>query len=1177
MLYKDTVKNMAIGFAYYKIITNKKGKPINFKILEVNPAFEKLTGFKAKNIIGKNINQIFPKTSEQKKDWIKLCGKVAIAGQEHQVERFFPSFNRWLRVYLFSPEKGYFVTLLSDLTDHRKTEQTLQESEEKYRNVVERAPSGIVLVIDGIIRYVNPAALNMWGGSLNDIIGKPFANFVHPDELPKVVDRYKKRMAGKTVPSRYEIIVKRKDGSFFPVEVDASLIMIGGKPANLVIVHDLTAQKKNEKLLTDIADQWQTTFNAVNDSIFIIDDKNRVVRWNRATEQILGQIPKKIKGCFCWKLIHKTDKPIKDCLVELVKKSHHRESMEVTIDSQTYQVSVDPIFDHHRKIIGYVHVLTDITESKKIQKELQTSEEMYRGLVNNLNIGIFRSMPDGDGRFIQVNPAMVRVLGYSSEKEFLKQPIVKLYKNPGDRKIFLNKIKKYGVVTAQEIPLIKKDGTQIIVSLTARAHKDAAGNIDWIDGVIEDITERKQQEDALRRREAILETVAFAAESFLKSTNWKSSIQEVLSRLGKAAQVSRVYIFEKHLSSDGRLLASQRFEWVAKDITPQINNPLMQNLDVKAAGFGRWVKILTKGQVLFGNVRTFPVSEQKILSAQNILSIAVAPIFTGQTFWGFIGFDECLKERRWTQIEIDSLRSAAGIIGSVIEANLIENELRTSEEKYRSLVQNVNIGVYRNSPDVRGRFIEINPAMVHMFGYNSPKELLKRSVSDLYQNPHDRAAFLNKMKKYGFVTAEELKLKKKDGTPIIGSVTARAHRDKTGKIDWIDGVIEDITERKRVEQALRESEERYRTVFETANDAIRILSPSGKLISANRRWFELTGLSEKSLGLHFSKFGIFPKQSLDIIQEKIAMRLLGKEVAPYEIVMHPKTGKPKIVEVNGALLRDASGNVVGSLEILRDITERKQVEILLKQAKESAEAANKAKTAFLANMSHELRTPMNSILGFTDILLEREENNNKERKELLGIIKNSSDKLLHIINELLDLSRIESGKMIVEKKEFNIIDMAYRLKLTYQPKAEEKGLKLNLKFSKNLPQKVIGDQSKIEQIITNLMDNAFKFTHKGYIEFYLGIAKDQKTVKNRRVLEYYVKDTGIGIEPDKMKNIFEQYLQADGYLIRKSGGARLGLAIVKQLVELMNGTIEVKSKIGKGTKFTIRQPVEIKL
>jgi len=1308
LLYKDFINSMNIGFTLFKIVTNKKGKPIDCIVIEVNSAFEKLFGLKKKNLIGKKVSEVFP--GFPKSNWVEIYGPVALQGKNTTFERLFEPLNRWFRVSAFSNEKGYFITLIDDITKQKQAEESLRHSEEKYQTLFETANDAIaVLNPQGKTISANQQAYKLTGLSEKDL-GSHISkyNIFPPRSLAIIQEKMKARLRGKAV-GPYEVEMHPKKGKPKIIEISASVLrdVKGTVVSDMVIMRDITERKLVFTALKGSEWKYRSLVENINIGVWRVtaDLNGKILEANPALARIFGfsspeelkqlkpidlyQIPsdrkaflermnkfesvkarehhlkkkdgtpivvsltasahKDVHGKIDWidgviediserkrdeqklrsehdkfqgmlsALGHGVDIINKDYIIEFqneflkerfgdkrgkkcyvvymgLKKpcdvctTHKAIRTGKTIrielvgaDSKNYEVTSSPFTDVDGEV-KVIELVRDITERKQAEEILRESEEKYRSLVQNVTIGVYRNSADVKGRFIEVNPAMVRMFGYKSPEELMRVSVSDLYQNPRDRKIVLKKFNQDGFVIGEEVRLKKKDSTLIIARLFARAHKNKESKVDWIDGVIEDITEHKKDEEALHRREAILDAVAFAAERFLRSADWKSSMQEILTRLGKAAQVSRVYIFEKHTAPNSRLLTSQRYEWVIKGITQQIDNPLMQNLDVKAAGFGRWVKTLTKGQVLYGNIRDFPARERKILSAQNILSIAIVPIFSQETLWGFIGFDDCLTEREWTQIELDTLKAAASIIGSTIQQQITVKLLSENEEKYRTLVENVNVGIYRNTADPSGKFVQANPAMCRIFGYDSSEELKQLSVANLYQNRQDRKAFIKKITKYGLVENEELRLKKKDGTPIIASVTASAHRDKTGKIDWFDGVIEDITERKRAEEALKQSEERYRTIFETANDGICIITRSGKLLSANQRIFEMTGLSEKDLGSNVFEHNILPPKSFAVVKEKIAARFAGKKVGPYEVEMHPKNGNPIIVEVTAALLHDTTGAVIGDVVVMHDVTDRNRIEESLKQAKESAEHANRVKTAFLANMSHELRTPMHSILGFTDLLIEREENGNKERKELLGIVKNSSDKLLHIINELLDLSRIESGKMIIEKKEFNIIETAKKLEKNYQPLAQAKGLIFNLKLNKNLPELIRGDELKIEQIVTNLLDNSLKFTHQGKIELYFGMLKGQKLAKNARfalasarregILEYYVKDTGIGIEPQKMSNLFEQYLQTNGYLTRISGGARLGLAIVKQLTDLMKGKINVKSEIGKGAKFSIQQPVE---
>lgn len=204
------------------------------------------------------------------------------------------------------------------------------------------------------------------------------------------------------------------------------------------------------------------------------------------------------------------------------------------------------------------------------------------------------------------------------------------------------------------------------------------------------LRDEKQQADlALRQREAILEAVSFAAERFLRATSWEGTIQPALERLGQATGASRVYIFENHTAEDGVLLTSQRYEWAAPGIAPQIGAPELQGFPMLAGGFARWVEMLGQGQSLHGHVREFPESEREILAAQGIQSIVIVPISIGQAWWGFIGFDECLAEREWSAPEIDALKAAADTLGAAIQRQQADETLRKKDEHHKAVIESI--------------------------------------------------------------------------------------------------------------------------------------------------------------------------------------------------------------------------------------------------------------------------------------------------------------------------------------------------------------------------------------------------------------------------------------------------------------------------------------------------------
>lgn len=260
----------------------------------------------------------------------------------------------------------------------------------------------------------------------------------------------------------------------------------------------------------------------------------------------------------------------------------------------------------------------------------------------------------------------------------------------------------------------------------------------------------KNTEEALQRRDAILAAVSFAAQEFLKTPDYQQAIQSVLERIGLAAGVSRVYVFQNHHYDSGALVMRQRYEWVAAGISSQLNNAQLQELDYQAEGFGRWARTLRQNKLICGAIRTFPPSEQRVLLQQDILSIVIVPIFVDNTWWGFIGFDHCHAEHAWSLAEKEALRAAAGILGAAIQHDQAHAALRAAEEKYRSIVEQAVEGIFQSTPE--GRYLSANPALARIYGYSSPEELIesvKHIGHQMYVDPDIRTQFVARLLQEG--------------------------------------------------------------------------------------------------------------------------------------------------------------------------------------------------------------------------------------------------------------------------------------------------------------------------------------------------------------------------------------------------------------------------------------------
>ncbi len=371
------------------------------------------------------------------------------------------------------------------------------------------------------------------------------------------------------------------------------------------------------------------------------------------------------------------------------------------------------------------------------------------------------------------------------------------------------------------------------------------------------------------------------------------------------------------------------------------------------------------------------------------------------------------------------------------------------------------------------------------------------------------------------------------------------------------------------------------SLIEASLDPLITISAEGKITDMNEALVNITGISRKELtGTDFFDYFTEPQKAREVYQKVFAMG----SVADSPLTLRHKNGNLTDVLFNGSVYKDDGGKVLGVVIVARDVTEQKRIAaelteaivfaematLIAEEAKSKAESATviaenavKAKQMFLSNMSHEIRTPMNSIIGFTKVLLKTSLSTKQD--EYLKAIKMSGDALIVLINDILDLAKVDAGKMTFEQVPFKMTSSISAMLHLFEPKIQEKNLKLVKEYDNSIPEVLVGDPVRLHQIILNLVSNAVKFTPAGVITVGVRLlSEDEKTVN----IEFTVKDTGIGIMEDKIEKIFENFQQASSGTSRLYGGTGLGLAIVKQLVELQNGTIRVNSKVHEGSSFS---------
>jgi PAS domain S-box-containing protein len=523
---------------------------------------------------------------------------------------------------------------------------------------------------------------------------------------------------------------------------------------------------------------------------------------------------------------------------------------------------------------------------------------------------------------------------------------------------------------------------------------------------------------------------------------------------------------------------------------------------------------------------------------------------------------------------------------NITERNQAEAALKESEERFRTLFENSTIGIYRTTPD--GQILLANPSLIKLLGYSSFEELADRNLAeDGFEPSFERTHFMEIIKREGEVKGLESAWTRMDGTTVFISESARGINDKEGKIIYYDGIVEDITLRKQAEEMLRKSEQMLQMVLDNFPGVVFWKDRHSNYLGCNQSFAtgaglkspaEIVGKTDLNLPWASTEAISYRKDDLDVMEN-------GKGRLHIVEMQHQSDGQVIWLDTSKFPLRDSFGQVIGVIGVSNDISmlkmaeqelintnkelafqnaekEKRAIELII--AKEKAEESDRLKSAFLTNMSHEIRTPMNGILVFAELLKEPNLSSD-DQQDFIQTIQISGERMLDTINSIVDISKIESGLMKVDIKETNInekIEFAYKF---FKPEVEIKGLQFL--FKNGLPTKeaiIKTDNEKVYGILINLIKNAIKFTNAGSIEF--------GYEKKGEYLEFFIKDSGIGIPENQKEMIFERFRQGSESFNRGYEGSGLGLSIAKSYVEMLGGKIWVESEEGKGSIFYFTIP-----
>ena len=870
--------------------------------------------------------------------------------------------------------------------------------------------------------------------------------------------------------------------------------------------------------------------------------------------------------------------------------------------------------------------LGEIVELRRTEENLVLEKAQLDQLFDSVQEAIV--MADKDGIVLRVNSEFSRLFGYNQD-EIVGQQLDQLIAPEDEHNHAFSITKKVaqGENVAFEATRHRKDGTLIQVSVLASPIM-LNGKLEVICGIYRDISLQKELIDKLKESEKRFHDVALSSGDWIWEVDRNGRYtfasgkvkqilgyapQEILERTPfdlmpedeaeRVKEIFRKIASEKkdiidlenwNLTKDGRRICLLTNGVPIVDEKGELLG--YRGLDKDITDRKRVVQELRQSEEKYralleqsaDNIYIMDVETKKVLETndtlQNLLGYSEEEM-KDLTIYDFVmhsreNIDQIVKEmaskerafigkRKYkrkdgTPLDVEvsaslitcGRRKALCVVSrDITEKEKAEEALRESEEKYRAIFESFHDVYYRT--DNKGIITVISPSIRYHAGYE-PEDVIGRPSIDFYYNPADRELFIQKLRKSGSLYDYEIKFRTKEGKPIDVSANARILYDENNQPLGIEGVLRNITERKQQEEAIQKEASKLSAMISGLEEGIVFANTEDQIEEVNDYFLRLIG-KEKTEIVGKKIWGLNSIISDEEIKNQVEEFKKNPQAEPIQ-AQKSLFGLETILRIQPIYHRSQYQGLIVNIS---DVTE-------LVRAKIKSQSADYAKSEFLANMSHEIRTPMNGVLGMAELALNT--NLTPEQRKYIEGIKSSAATLMTLINDILDFSKVEARKLELESVLFSLQEIIYETVSNLSLQAHKKKLELACDVPPQISYQVLGDPGRLRQVLINLVDNAIKFTEKGEV---IVSVKEETSTDEEVIIHFTVADTGIGIQEEKQKLIFDAFAQADGSMARKFGGTGLGLAISSQLVNLMGGKIWVESSVGKGSFFHFTVPFKL--
>ena len=1117
----------------------------DMSFLDVNDAAVKTLGYSRDELLSMKVSDIDsvikPEQIQQLIDRLSE-EKLQVFETRHKAKD-----GRLIPVEVSSSSVSYMgrtviMSITRDISDRKQAEEEVRLAEQRYRALIENAPDGIMLMeMGGRFKYASPSVKRIFGYEQDEAMQSDPNALTHPDDLQKVLSELALLIEDPSRVSTLQYRFKHKNGEWRWIEsIFSNLLMQPSVEAIIINFRDIHERRMAEEALRKSEERLRTVADFTYDMEFWMDENKTLLYMSPSCQRITGYEREQFltDSSLLQSIIHPSDR--------LVFEQHNVEEFDLpdscsldfrimTAEGEVRWIShtCQPVMGADGIFRGRRVSHRDITEQRYTLQELRASEEKYRGLLESLDSVV--ANVDVNGRFMYMNDTAAGQLG-GMPAQFIGKTMYELFPE------YAANLQMRDIQTVVEVDkgMVAENPSVINGKLhwyrtSIQPLHDENGKVVSVlinSTDIHDLKTAQQELQELNRtlEEKVAQRTAEVQDLYENAPTGYHSIN---------AEGKFVMVNQTELNWLGYTREEMIGHTISDFVTEATHNVFRENFPIIAQR--GWLN-----DVEFDFVRkdgsALPVS----LSATAIYDEAGNFIMTRSTI-----FDNTERKKA-------------------------ENELKRNVNFTSALLNAVPTPVFYKDKD--GRYLGCNRSFVEVMGKTSDEihgkfshEIWDISQSDIYRQKDLELMQGNERQVYESVITDQ----KGTVRPVI--FVKDTFYDEDGNVAGLVGAFIDISERKQAELAIRESEETYRALFENSNDGIFLMSSTGEELRANQRALDMLGYTLEeylTLGrINQNPFALETEQRKDA-DDKLAALLRGENIPLYERVFTTKDGHKVPVEINFSPVCDVNGNIVMIQSVVRDITQRKAAEEELRKSRDQLSAANIAlqkasqtKNEFLANMSHELRTPLNGILGMSEILLEEIRGPLNERQNnMVSIIESSGQHLLSLINDILDLSKIEAGKFDLHLEDVSIMSVCQTSLTFIKEPAAKKNIRVEFEIDPHV-HAVYADIRRLKQILINLLSNAVKFTMpKGQV-----ILKVTPDIGNH-MINFSVIDNGIGISVDDQKRLFTPFSQVDSSLTREYEGTGLGLALVAELVTLHGGSVKLESEVGKGSTFVVSIP-----